>query len=546
MRHWRLLLVGLLLIAPLIVLISLGAYHLWYTDHLWLWWPLLGLFVLGYVLAWHWTRHITTPTPTKGDAPSYWTDRDLQAWSKVQAKAQEYQQVQWEDLTQAEHYSSLALDLARQVAAVYHPGVAEPFDPLTMPEVLACIELAAADLNELVQKYVPASHLIRIGDIRRARQVWQWYRHGQNVYWLLAAVLDPLQTAARYAVTRGILTPLFEKARQNLLVWFHTQFILRLGHYLIELYSGRLRSGVASYRRWLSQINPPSSQVVSAHGSPAQVSSQSSPDTPSPLSSSPSEPTEWPPPSPLTVVIAGPRGAGKSRLIEVWSQQSSAAPSAAPSTATRNVDLSAVASASQEVVLAGGQKACLVETPGFGGTPTDVDLAITDLSVADVVLLLTSAVSPGRQAEVAWLQKYRDYFAARPHLGRPPLLVVVTHVDLLPPANEWHPPYDWQNGHDKKSAVIRDCLRFVAEQLGVDADSVVPVGLHPDRPWGVWEELLPAILTRLPAARNVAGLRNLHTEITAGRWQKLGQQFRHLLDATWHKISQEWQPPQKN
>jgi len=37
-------------------------------------------------------------------------------------------------------------------------------------------ELAARDLSDLVQKYVPGSHLLTINDWKRARQAIDWYR----------------------------------------------------------------------------------------------------------------------------------------------------------------------------------------------------------------------------------------------------------------------------------------------------------------------------------------------------------------------------------
>src|SRR5207249_3398441 len=161
------------------------------------WIPMFLCFGLAYFLAWRWTKRHNLP-PTDSNPPGYWTDRDKAAWEKVVEKAKSFEAVTTEQLENPKHYSDLALDLAKQVSEIYNPGAADPFDHLTLPEVLACIELASADLDELVQKYVPGSHMLRIRDIRRARKAVEWYKTGQNIYWAGAAIFDPIQTALRY------------------------------------------------------------------------------------------------------------------------------------------------------------------------------------------------------------------------------------------------------------------------------------------------------------------------------------------------------------
>jgi predicted GTPase len=408
--------------------------------------------------------------------------------------------------------------------------VDDPFDPLTLPEVLACAELAAADLHTVVTHYVPGSHLLRISDLRRARLLWGWYRHGQNAYWLLAALVDPVQTAARFLLSRGLLSPLFERVRHNLLLWFHTLFIFRLGYYLIELYSGRLQGGAVRYRQWLGQTRPGHAPSVSTRSRPASLT----------VSDSVSPPPAVGPEAlyPLTILVVGPRGAGKSHLIEAWHQavteQTEASEHTTAPTATPPTDREHTSSRSLDY----SSWLLWFEAPGFGADPSGEDLerAADKLTDADLVLLVTAATSPGRQWELRWLQHYRDYFACRPHLRRPPLLVALTHVDLLPPATQWQPPYDWRQGTRQKEQAIRECVQFVAQQLGVEREVVVPLAVRQDQSWGVWEELWPAIFRQIPLARSAALLRQMHTEMEQGRWRQVRQQIRHL----WEAIRTQW------
>src|SRR4051812_34926737 len=156
MSKTRIGLVAALFMLPWLFLVGVGSYHLWETHWLfWAWWPMFLSFGLSYFLAWRWTRNRTLLPDTATPPPNYWTGRDAVAWEKVQAKAKSYEKVTTEQLADAKHYSDLAIDLATQVAEVYNPGGKTPFDHLTIPEVLACAELAAAELDELVQKYIP-------------------------------------------------------------------------------------------------------------------------------------------------------------------------------------------------------------------------------------------------------------------------------------------------------------------------------------------------------------------------------------------------------
>ena len=137
-----------------------------------------------------------------------------------------------------------AKEMALELAHFYNPRSQDPVGPLTIPEILAVLELSAHDLAELVDHYLPGGHLLTIDDWRRARQATDWYRQASNAYWLISAVFSPIETGVRYAASQAGLTRSLQKLQDNLLVWFYTAFVHRTGNYLIDLYSGRLRVGL--------------------------------------------------------------------------------------------------------------------------------------------------------------------------------------------------------------------------------------------------------------------------------------------------------------
>src|SRR5262249_28510068 len=86
------------------------------------------------------------------------------------------------------------------------------------------------------------------------------------------------------------------------------------------------------------------------------------------------------------------------------------------------------------------------------------------------------------------------FFKSRPDLKRPPMLTVLTHIDLLSPAMEWAPPYDWRHPMRPKEQSIQDAMAAVQKQLGNHAPIVVPVCTAEGKVSGVAEELLPLIV----------------------------------------------------
>jgi predicted GTPase len=510
MTRSRLILLAVLFLAPFLVLIGFGGLFLYDNDLLWVWWPLLGLMGLTYFLAWWWTRGHGMLPDTAPPPPEYWTDRDRIAWEKVEAKAKSYQKVTLDEISNARHYTDLTLDLATEVGHVYNPDSEDPFDNLTLPEVLACIELAAEDLIGMVEKYVPGVHLVRIRDVKRAQKAYHVYKTGMNVYWAASAALNPaaiLQTGLRYLINRSALGGLMDRIQGNLILWFHTAFIHQLGRYLIELNSGRLKVGVQRYREILAaHQEPPAVEVAPiVEGSPG--------------AGEPGAPAAEAAPAakPISVAVLGAVKAGKSSMVNALLGKQ-----AAP------VDrLPVVSGVRYDLVLPGGQPTFILDTNGYGENgPTDADFgAATEASCdADLILLVTPATNPGRRFDVELLDRLKAWFDGKPHLRMPPVIVVMNQVDLLTPKAEWNPPYDWQTGTRPKEVNIRDAAAAVREQVGERAADIVPICARAGETFGI-DGLVLAIAGHLDHARGAAVLKAF--EAAAGE-RPVGKVFDQL------------------
>jgi predicted GTPase len=512
MSRWRIVLVMGLILLPFLFLAGAGSYYLW-TLHwgFFAWWPLALCIGVGCTLGWYWQRKRLLLHPPDFRPPRHGTEQDEQAWKLIQARAQGAASLPADELSSLGYYLTTAEELAAELAAFYHPGASDPVSNLTVPEILAVIELAAHDLAELVDRYVPGGHLLTIKDWRRARQVLDWYQPASNVYWAIAALFSPLETGARFAASKLGLSGPWQRLQQNLLLWFYTAFVHRLGAYLIELNSGRLRIGATRYRELLegaasapSETTPPD-----GHSQPAESARQ------------------------VTIAVLGQVKAGKSSLINALLGERRALTDVLPATAgVERYDLHPQGIPSHLVLL---------DTVGYSHEGPKADqLAATRECArqADLVLLVLHARNPARQADVKLLGDLRDWFAAHPELKQPPLLAVVTHIDLLSPALQWSPPYDWRQPTRPKEENIQQALTAVWEQVGDYAAGVVPVCTAPGKVYGIEEWLMPAVAEQLDEAHGVALLRCLRAEIDEDKVRKV---FHQLLAAAKEAVRIVWQ-----
>src|SRR5439155_26585623 len=126
--------------------------------------------------------------------------------------------------------------------------------------------------------------------------------------------------------------------------------------------------------------------------------------------------------------------------------------------------------------------------------------------------LVLHAHDPARQADVKLLQSLDNYLRSRPDLKMPPVLGVLTHIDLLSPVMEWSPPYDWLAPQRPKERNIHDGIVAAKVQVGSQLIDIVPLCLAEGRVYGVSDWLIPRVVESLDEARAVSLLRCLYAE----------------------------------
>jgi predicted GTPase len=310
------------------------------------------------------------------------------------------------------------------------------------------------------------------------------------------------------AATRLGVTAPWQKLRENVLHWFYSAYLRELGRYLIELNSGRLKVGVKRYRELMGgAVNRDAEVPVSRDA----------------------ESSERNGPSPITLAVIGQVKAGKSSLVNALLGEQRATADILPTTeGIRRYQLTEPAPLD------------LFDTAGYGqGGPDDTAAAQEAVETADLVLYVAPARSAARAADLAVLDRFVESASKTPHLRRPPVVLVLTHIDLLSPATEWAPPYDWQ-GSRPKEVSVREACAAATEVFGDRVVAVVPVCTAPGREYGVRTDLLAAIAGLLGEARGVAVLKALHAEAEAGQARKVVGQVvnvgREAFRALWGRI----------
>jgi predicted GTPase len=493
MSLWRVCLVLALLALPFLAVAGIGTYYLWTTTWgFWFWWIAAGVMVTGYVLAWRWQRRQRLLHPPEFTAPLHWTERDAQALKLVEARARAAADYSPAKLADVMAYIQTAQDMAQELAAFYYPQAQDPVGNLTIQEVLAVIELATHDIAERVDRYLPGSHLLTINNWRLARQATGWYRAASNLYYLIAAIFNPVNTSLRYATNKLGMSGPFLGLQQDLVLWFFVAFIERVGSYLIEVDSGRLRVGATRYRELISRYDAPEEEA---------------PDGVSPAPE-------------VTITLLGQVNAGKSSVINALLGEQKARTDVLPATSgVQRYELQPTGVSSKLVLL---------DTVGYAHTGPKADQVLATRDAAqksDLLLLVLHARNPARHADLEMLKGLRAWYSSRPDLKCPPIVAVLTHIDLLSPAMDWSPPYNWQTPQRPKEENIHQALVAGREQIGEFMADVVPVCTAPDKVYGVEEWLLPVITARLDEARGVALLRCLKAEADTGKVRRIFEQL---------------------
>ena len=493
---------GAMFLIPVLMYLGMAVYALWATHLLTrLWWLLPACWVLTWGLSKVWPATPSTQQQLAdfADAPPHWTARDQEAARIIRVYQERVNDFTPEQLTNPTFYQQQGQLLAMELASHYHPRASDAISSLTVPEVLAAMRLVVDDMEQWMLEAVPGSQLLTIRHWKMLGSAPKWYKRLQDTAWVASVLINPLNIA-RYFTSQLTLAPVTTELQTELLAVVYLRFIRQLGIYLIEMNSGRLRGGANEYRAAFQSSPQAAPGRVSDKWTPQAIAAQ-----------------------PVTIALVGQVSSGKSSLVNALSGSHQA-----------EVDLLPETQSVTRYQLQLGEPAVavtLLDTPGYseaGITPSQLKQIQSALRESNCVLVVMDAHSPARDADVRAIRDLELWYKSQPRLKLPPMIGVLTHIDLLRPTLEWSPPYNWRSPAKPKEQSIHDAIEYVKGLFGQSLATLIPVctAAAEERAWGVTEELLPAMMERLDDTRSVALLRAFEKDLDRDRLKRVLQQLR--------------------
>jgi predicted GTPase len=486
LRYLRTAMLVVALMLPLASLVVFGSVWLWQTGYL-IYWALasclLTLAIYGFE-RWQ-IGDVGSPATSveKAAAPdAAWTEREAAAWREVERRAAG---VTPGALTSRDEIVALGLGTVEAVAHCMHPKEQHPLWNFTVPEALAMVERVSARLRPFVMDSVPLGDRLTVGQVMK---IYRWrgvidIAEKAHDLWRVIRLLNPV-TAVAHEVRESVTRRIYEWGREELARRLAEAYVREVGRAAIDLYSGRLR---------VSETELATTVTEATRADRAEAAA---------------------PAEPLRILVAGQGSSGKSSLINALSQEVQAAVDILPSTqhfpayALRREGL---------------PEALLIDSPGVTGEAEGRAALVGEAADADLVIWVTAADRPDREASRAALQAIRAHLAERTDRRSPPILHVLTHVDRLRPFQEWAPPYDLNDTERPKVVSMRAAIEAAATDLGVATDDIVPVSLASGAPYNI-DVVWAKAVALAPEAQRTRLVRLLGAARASWDWRRLWSQ----------------------
>ncbi|EKV00573.1 putative GTPase [Leptolyngbya sp. PCC 7375] len=332
------------------------------------------------------------------------------------------------------------------VAHHYHPEVKYPLLNIYVPQAYGLIRGTVDDMDRAMTQLAPVLNQVTVGQAYEAYEIYRKLEPSMGKLWRVwnwaQWLINPAAAAAKVASQKSS-----NEANQQLLVnlsqLLRETALRNLAQQTANLYSGDTLPAIFA-------AEPPKTLDTGAKTATLRSILETA------------SPTETIEKKPVSLILVGRTGAGKSSLINTLFKTEQAEVDVLPST-------DKIRQYSWQ--LDTGEVLNLIDSPGYEQIERGDfrDLVLEQAADTDLLVLTTPALDPALQSDKTFLH---DLKAAEQH---PPTVVVVTQVDRLRPIREWQPPYDWQMGQRPKEASIRDAVAYRVDTLGQSAETVLPL-----------------------------------------------------------------------
>lgn len=390
----------------------------------------------------------------------------------------------------------LGFEVVNTVAATFYQDEKDPMLEVPIPYLLKIAELICKDTREMLN-YIPGAHIITVNDLFQSQKLFRHITRFYTLYRIGTMILNPSSAIIR-ETRSSIQNKALEGPLTQLKLILLQAYVDRIAKYAIDLYSGTLSLEDDNLKSYITKASQRDLKNL----------------------------TESPNGEPLRILILGQRNAGKSSLINALFGEMRAA-----------VDILPVTTGITPYELErDGQRLLLLDTAGYQDVSdkNDIKRIENEILKCDFIFLTCAANIAARQPDKQLLESLNNCFTQNPNNPRPPLLIVLSHIDQLRPFREWEPPYDFVNPERPKEKSICLAAESVAQTLNLPDSDIIPVCLMPDAAYNINETLVPAMLARMSDASRVKCLRVLRERHNAERWPLFFKQIKNsggdLLD----------------
>ncbi|MBN2825423.1 MAG: 50S ribosome-binding GTPase [Campylobacterales bacterium] len=475
----------LLIIAPFVLVFGFGLWYL-YEKGWFVYWLLTVVAILFLAKINFWIFH-NKEYPIFKNKPEVapndkWGSQDDEVFANLKAFAKTIDKSTIAfDKNLPNRLLDMGIETTQKVAAFYYPQSPNPALEVSLPHLLRISELVLKDIRkELVEK-VPFSHRITINHFLKVPKMVDFFSDANASYRVGRMVVNPIGSILS-EIKEHITNKLFTYSKDELLQWIVNFYILEVARYSIDLYGHNIT---------LNEFQP-------THDT-----------TPNKFEESIKE-------QPLKIVLVGQTNSGKSSLINALFGTPRAFVDEAPTqTGIRYYEYSTD----------NHLDTILVDTQGYQSIherDSSYLAIISEIKSSDIILLLLSATNAARQSDKALLEGIKTYYTANLKLRQPVILGVVNQLDKLSPQKEWQPPFNIQSPKTPKEQNIQQALEVIQKELGLE--KLIPINLHPNRPYNIKEALIPTILENLDEAKKVQYIRSLREYQDKEFWIKLKEQ----------------------
>ena len=463
-RRWSEALLVAAVTLPWLALLALGMLWLWQRGHVWAW--AIAAAALS-LLAWPLARlarrrsnaEARVALGDRAEPSRAWNAREQEAWSDVLAMADAAAPFSLTEIAEIDPLLATARPVIEAVARRLHPEAQTPWAQFTVPEVLLVTERVSRDLRREALRAIPGVRVLKLGHVlwlqAKVERYGPMWTAGYNL-WRVFRLWNPAAAVGR-EISRVLddkyATVLWDRLRARVT----QQFVIEVGRAAIDLYSGRLALSEEELRLAQERDKAPAVAVA-----------------------------------PVRILLAGQVNAGKSSLLNALAQETRCAVGPLPTTAR---------AAEYHLELEGRPAVSLVDMPGLDDGGEQEMRAQAER--ADLVLWVASATQPARSADRHALDDFRTWASVQLAHRPPRVVLALSHIDELRPANEWSPPYDLATPAGPKALNILAAIHSVASTLDLSASAIVPVAMPPDRKAYNVDALWARIAVELDDARLV-------------------------------------------